>query len=328
MFTHHAPGFAEATGPSPRLVQVISAPAHEGPVYAADEDALYATSVPRPGPDGPVVDILRLDLDGERFPLGSERLEVLLPDANAANGMTLDREGRLVVCEQGGPTRPARIARVDRAGGAIEPVVGAWGGRPLNSPNDVIVASDGAIWFTDPIYGHLQGFRPTPALGDHVYRHDPDIGVTSVVADELDKPNGIALSPDERTLYVTDSGANQEPGSFHPERPHHVVAYDVRGGHLSGRRLLAVTSPGFPDGLKVDADGRVYVSASSGVLVLSADGDLLGEICVAGAVNFCFGGPGGNVLFITADTGIWAAVLQARGPDQARGRPVGAAKGA
>ena len=165
-------------------------------------------------------------------------------------------------------------------------------------------------------------------MGDHVYRHDPGTGRTAVVADDFDKPNGIALSPDERTLYVTDSGANQEPGSFHPDRPHHVVAYDVRGGHLSGRRLLTVTARGIPDGLKVDAEGRVYASAADGVQVFTPAGDPLGEIALPGAVNFCFGGPGGDVLFITADTGIWAALLAARGPRPPRARAASAAKGA
>jgi gluconolactonase len=309
MFTHHSPGFAEATGPSPRLVQVISAPAHEGPVYAADEDALYATSVPRPGPDGPVVDILRLDLDGERFPLGSERLEVLLPDANAANGMTLDREGRLVVCEQGGPTRPARIARVDRAGGAIEPVVGAWGGRPLNSPNDVIVASDGAIWFTDPIYGHLQGFRPTPALGDHVYRHDPDIGVTSVVADELDKPNGIALSPDERYLYV---------GNWDPERKV-IMRYEVLPSGDVGPGAVLYDTTGAPgedaiDGLKVDRLGNLWFCGPGGVWVLSPDGEHLGTLRLPEAPhNLAWGGEDGGTLYITALTGVYRIRLGVTG---------------
>jgi gluconolactonase len=137
-----------------------------------------------------------------------------------------------------------------------------------------------------------------------------------VVADGFDKPNGIAFSPDGATLYVTDSGANQAAGSFHPERPHHVLAFDVvaEGRRLGARRLLAVTAPGFPDGLKCDADGRVYVSATSGVLVLSPEGDLLGEILLPGAVNFAFGGPGGHVLFVTTDTAVWAAVLDATGP--------------
>jgi gluconolactonase len=176
------------------------------------------------------------------------------------------------------------------------------------------VASDGAIWFTDPSYGHLQGFRPEPIVGDYVYRHDPMTGETDVVADSFDKPNGIALSADESVLYVTDSGANQEPGSYHVTRPHHIRAFDVTGGgRLSGERLFAVISPGFPDGLKVDRDGRVYASSFSGVQVFDPDGRMLGEIRLPGAVNFCFGGAERNLLLITTDSAVWAAGLAAKG---------------
>src|SRR5215471_8075581 len=123
---------------------------------------------------------------------------------------------------------------------------------------------------------------------------------------------GSPFSPDESVLYVTDSGANQETGSFYAHLPHHVIAYDVdHGRHLVNRRLFAVTNPGFPDGLKVDADGRVYASSFSGVQVFSPLGDLIGEILLAGAVNFCFGGLAGNVLFITTDDAVWAATLAA-----------------
>jgi gluconolactonase len=178
----------------------------------------------------------------------------------------------------------------------------------------VVVGADGAVWFTDPSYGYLQGFRPSPEVSDYVYRHDPFTGETDVVADGFDKPNGIALSPDRRTLYVTDSGANQEPGSYHVNRPHHVKAFDVVDGRrLIGERLLAVVTPGFPDGLKVDAAGRVYMSSSSGVQVRAADGELLGEIHVPGAVNFCFGGAELNRLPITTDSAVWAAALAAKG---------------
>ena len=194
--------------------------------------------------------------------------------------------------------------------GARTVVADRWRSRRLNSPNDVVVAPDGAVWFTDPSYGHLQGFRPPPEVGDHVYRWDPVSGAVDVAADGFDKPNGIALSTDGSTLYVTDSGANQTPGSFHVDRPHHVEAFDVVGGdRLSGRRLFAVTAPGIPDGLKIDSDGRVLVSSDTGVLVLSPEGHLLGEIAVPGTVNFTFGGIDGHVLFITTDTAVVAAVL-------------------
>jgi gluconolactonase len=288
------------------LVRVAEIDAHEGPVYVPDEDALYFTTVPQRDARGvPRVQIKRLTLDGEST--------VVRADANAANGMTLARDGRLLVCEQGTLAAPARITAFAPASGDVEVLVAGWRDLPLNSPNDVVQASDGAIWFTDPTYGFLQGFRPRPAVGDRVYRFDPDSRRLEAVADGLDKPNGLALSPDERTLYVTDSGANQEPGSFYPERPHHVVAFDVAASSLTGERVFADISPGFPDGIKCDADGRVYVSSSSGVQVFSPDGQRLDEIELPGAVNFCFGGPASNVLFITTDTAVHAAELAAKG---------------
>jgi gluconolactonase len=193
-------------------------------------------------------------------------------------------------------------------------IIDQWRGLSLNSPNDVAVRSDGAIWFTDPSYGFLHGFRPEPQLGDFVYRFDPASGCLDVVADSFSKPNGIAFAPDESVLYVTDSGANQEPGSYHIGLPHHVIAFDVLGGRkLAAQRLIAVTNPGFPGGIKTDEAGRIYVPSASGVQVFSPDGDLLGQISLPGAVNFVFGGPDRNVLFITADNALWAAVPDTRG---------------
>jgi gluconolactonase len=313
------PEFAAALGPAPRLALVAETDAHEGPVYVPGEDALYFTSLPRtadiPAPGTPEAYIKRLALDGLSFPVDPARLSVIPARVNMPNGMALGRDGRLVVCEQGTRAEHARISRVDPTTGAVETVVDAWSGLRLNSPNDVVVKSDGTIWFTDPSYGFLQGFRPEPQAGDHVYRYDPGSSRLSVVADGFDKPNGLAFSPGERALYITDSGANQEPGSYHVRRPHRIVAFDVRdGSHLGPGRLFAVTTPGFPDGIKVDRAGRVYASSAAGVQVFSPAGDLIGQISLPGAVNFTFGGPGGDVLFITTDTAVWAAVLNTTAP--------------
>ena len=309
-FTSYDGAFSAVLGAESRLHHVVDVDAHEGPVYAADEDALYFTTLPREG----VVEIKRLALDGERFPLEAERVSTVPARPTLANGMTLAGDGRLVVCEQGDLAHRARISTVDRATGRTSTLVDRWHGLALNSPNDVVVRRDGTIWFTDPSYGFLQGFRSEPQVGDFVYRYEPRTGGLAVLADSFVKPNGLAFSPDESVLYVTDSGANQEPGSFHADLPHHVIAFDVVGGRrLANQRLLAVTTPGFPDGIKVDEDGRVYVSSFSGVQVLSPEGDLLGQINVPGAVNFAFGGPARNVLFITTDTAVWAAVLDTRG---------------
>jgi gluconolactonase len=305
--------FDDALGEAPRLALVVEADAHEGPVYAASEDALYFTSVPRRTARGPGVAIRRVQLDGGRFPVAPGAISTIRPEANAANGMTMDAAGRLIVCEQGSMTSPARIARMDRDGGELESLVLACDGAALSSPNDVVVASDGAVWFTDPSYGHLQGFRPPPEAADAVYRHEPWSGRTARVTDAPDKPNGLALSPDERVLYVADSGADQGDDGFHPERPHGVVAFDLGDDGRAGPGRPVATTPGAPDGLVVDAAGRLYVCCSPGVQVLAPGGDLIGEIRLPGAVNLTFGGPGDDVLFITADTGIWAVATTAKG---------------
>jgi gluconolactonase len=308
-FTAYAPQFEEVVGEGPRLALVVETDAHEGPVYFADENALYFTTLPKPGVDGAAsVQIKRLDLDQP------EQVSVLVEEANAANGMAPDREDGLLVCEQGSRAEHARICRLDRLTGERETVIDHWHGLRFNSPNDVVCARDGSIWFTDPSYGHLQGFKPEPMVGDSVYRYDPATEQVEVLADSFDKPNGLAFSPDERVLYVTDSGANQQPGSYHVGRPHHIKAFDVIDGRrLVGERLLAVTTPGFPDGLKVDSEGRVYASSFSGVQVHDPSGLLIGEIRLPGAVNFCFGGPERNLLFITTDTAVWVADLAAKG---------------
>ncbi len=304
------PRFDDVLGDDPQLVKVADVDAHEGPVYA--DGALYFTTLPDDGD----VSIRRLDLDGldgqGQTPRGLS-LTTVREHANAANGMALAPDGRLIVCEQGSLDAPAGITIVDPVTGDVETVVDSLAGLPLNSPNDVVVAGDGTIWFTDPSYGALQGFRPEPAHGDFVYRYDPASGRLRVVASDFDKPNGLAFSPEERVLYVGDSGANHEPGTFDPRRPHHIRAFGVDGGRLADDRLFAVTTPGFPDGIKVDSEGRVYASASSGVQVFDSAGELIGEIRLPGAVNFAFGGPDRNILFVTTDTAVWAAVIDAKG---------------
>jgi gluconolactonase len=264
-----------------RIDLVVETDAHEGPVHVASEDALYFTT------SRPQVAIRRLAL-------ATGRVSTIRAHTDAANGMTLGLDERLIVCEQGSPNRAAAITAVDRATGAVETIVDRWHGLPLNSPNDVVVAGDGAIWFTDPSYGYRQGFRPLPTLRDRVYRFDRRTEELRVVADGLDKPNGLAFSPDGSTLYVGDNGT-----------PHRLLAYDVLDGRrLAGRRVVDVFPSGHPDGIKVDGDGRIFASTPTGVRILDADGRRLGELPVPGAVNFTFAG---DTLLITADTAIWAA---------------------
>jgi len=291
---------------------LIETNAHEGPVYVPDEHALYFTTVPEPGPKN--IAIKRVQLSGEEFPFAAPALETVQFPSNMANGMTLDREGRLVICEQGFKETPARIGRLNLKTRTIETVVDHWRGLRLNSPNDVVVKSDGTVWFTDPNYGELQGFKGASELGTYVYRHDPSTGATVVVADNFNKPNGLAFSPDESVLYITDTGANQAPGTYFVGLPHHVRAFDVHEGrHLRNERLFAVVAPGVPDGIKVDRQGRVYTSSATGVQVFTPEGDLLGEIPAPGVANFTFGGPKNDVLFILCDTVIWQVKLQVSG---------------
>jgi gluconolactonase len=270
--------------------RVVATDAHEGPVFVEDEDALYFTSVPHRNGGPPIVAIKRLDL-------ASGRISIVRAEANVANGMTLDPAGCLLVCEQGTMSRPAQISRFDCVDGHLETVVDSFDGKPLNSPNDIVVKSDGTIWFTDPSYGWIQGFRPKPQLPDAVYRFDPLTGDIDCVADSFDHPNGLAFSNDESTLYVGDSG-----------EPHHVKSFDVVDwGRLENERVFVEIQPGYPDGLKTDANGHVYVSSLAGVQVFDSDGMPLDLIPVRDSVNFAFAG---DALFITNDTAIWKADLK------------------
>lgn len=317
-FIQHTDEFLDVIGSEPKRQVVIETDAHEGPVYIAEEQALYFTTVPRsvsvPLAGFQRVAIKRLDLSDPTFPLPDSALRTVREPSNMANGMTADLEGRLVVCEQGTLSDPARVSRLNLLDGGVTTVTDQWRGLRYNSPNDVVVKSDRTIWFTDPSYGALQGFKPAPMVGDYVYRHDPETGETTVVADSFNKPNGLAFSPDESILYINDSGAIQGPGSYDVKLPHHIRAFDVVDGrNLAHDRLFAVVTPGIPDGLKTDVDGRVYSSSASGVQVFSPTGRLLGEILAPGVANFTFGGSTHQTLFILADTVIWAVELDVAG---------------
>lgn len=218
------------------------------------------------------------------------------------NGNTLDREGRIVHCEHG----ERRIARTERDGTRRGLATHHAGGR-LNSPNDVVVARDGSIWFTDPPYGILSDHEghqaPMEQAGCYVYRLDPPSGELSVVVDTMHHPNGLAFSPDERILYVADTHAAIEPSS-----DRHILAFDVIDGReLTGRRVFAMIDPGVADGLRVDVHGNVWTSAADGIHVIAEDGHELGRILVPEVTSNCvFGGPDGRRLFITASSSLYA----------------------
>ncbi|KIG17217.1 Gluconolactonase [Enhygromyxa salina] len=304
------PGFLAVLGDGAKVEELVQTNAHEGPVYL--DGALYFTTVPVdvsiPIEGFKQVAIRRLDLD-------SGQLHTVREPSNMANGMTLDRAGNLIICEQGTKTTPAAISRLNPRTNEYTKLVEEWFGLPFNSPNDVVVRRDGSIWFTDPSYGFVQGFKPAPLLGNFVYRFEPESQRLSVVADNFNRPNGLAFSPDETILYINDSGAAQGAGPYQPQLPHHIRAFEVSAGgeHLEQDRLITVVTPGIPDGLKVDSAGRIYSSAGNGVQVYSPDGRMLGLIEVPGVANFTFGGPNNDTIYMMADTAIWSAKLSATG---------------
>ncbi|MFT4925206.1 MAG: gluconolactonase [Phenylobacterium sp.] len=312
-FVIYDEAFYQVIGKDPTLTLVAETSAHEGPVYYQPWNALLYTTAPV-DTDIPLIGYKSVSID--KIDLATNTVSTLFADTNMANGMVLDGD-RLLVCEQGTFAAPAAISAIDlsQQGDKAVPLVDQWDGLRFNSPNDVVVKNDGTIWFTDPSYGYLQGFKDAPQLGEYVYCFDPTTGYVTAVADSFIKPNGMVFSPDHKTLYVTDSGAIEEPGSYYVDQPHHVLAFDVSDNNrLSGQRLFAIVNPGIPDGIKVDSEGRVYVSCATGVKVYQPNGSLIGEILAQGACNFTFGGADNNQLYICVDTSVYVANLNATGP--------------
>ncbi len=267
----------------------------EGPVYLRDQRALVWSDVP----------------NNRMYTWTAEHGgSVFREPSNYSNGNAVDRSGRLVTCEH----FTHRVSRTE-PDGTIVPLVDNYRGKRLNSPNDLVVKSDDSIWFTDPPYGILsnyEGVQQESAVGGNfVYRLDPATGELSVVADDFDKPNGLAFSPDESVLYVADTG-----GTHTPNGPHHIMAFDVaEDSQLENSRVFAEVSPGFSDGFRVDASGNVFTSAFDGIQVYSPDGELLGKILVPerATANCAFGGDGNSTLFITASTALYAIETSTRG---------------
>ena len=231
--------------------------------------------------------------------------------AGYPNGSTLDGLGRLVTCEHGN----RRVTRTEHDGSQTV-VADRFEGKRFNSPNDVVVASDGSVWFTDPSYGidsDYEGYRAESEIGAcHVYRVDPVTGAVRIAADDFDRPNGLAFSLDERRLYVADTRAN------------HLRVFDVADdGALSGGEVLADCTVGAFDGLRLDDAGRIWVGAGDGVHCHDPDGTLIGKLRVPEtAANLTFGGRKRNHLFVCATTSVYAILLSvtgAPGPRTARG---------
>ncbi len=228
-----------------------------------------------------------------------------------ANGHAVDRQGRLISCEHRGRC----VSRIEHDGRRTV-LADAVDGKRLNSPNDVVVKSDGSIWFTDPTYGIDSDYEgdaaPSEIGGSHVVRIDPASGAVQPVITRMAKPNGLAFSPDERSLYVADTGA-----SHAPDGPRHIrrfaIAPDGRGVADDGP-VFATCSVGLFDGLRVDVAGNVWVGAGDGVHCLDPDGTLIGKIRIPEVVaNVCFGGPKRNRLFICGTTSLYAIYVRTTG---------------
>ena len=234
---------------------------------------------------------------------------VFRKDSNFSNGNTRDLEGNLVTCEHG--TRRITRTEVD---GTISVIADNYNGKKLNSPNDVVVKSDGSIWFTDPDYGILsdyEGYKSDMEQpGCFVYRVDPKNGTVHIVADDFKKPNGLAFSEDETTLYISDSGQSHDPNG-----PHHIKAFDVvEGCKLKNGKIFVDVSPGVPDGIRVDIHGNIWSSCKNGVICFDPMGNQLGKIKIPQIVsNLTFGGDKRNLLFITATHSLYAVYVASSG---------------
>ncbi|GHB42932.1 hypothetical protein GCM10007094_35340 [Pseudovibrio japonicus] len=198
--------------------------------------------------------------------------------------------------------------------GSVKTLVDRFQGKKLNSPNDVVVHSDGSIWFTDPAYGietDYEGFQAEQEQdGEHVYRFDPVSGECKRVADDFACPNGLAFSLDQQTLYIVDSG-----GTRYQSGEHHIRKFAVNAdGSLSGGEVFAECESGFFDGFRLDTQGRIWTSAGDGVHCYHPDGTLLGKVFVPEEVsNLCFGGLKRNRLFITASSSVYSVLLATTG---------------
>ena len=289
------PEFRRVLGRSPKLVQIADRQGFsEGTAWSPDGFLVWS--------DIPLDRILRWD------PKGGVRL--LRYRGGNANGNTFDRQGRMLTCETSG-----RRVSITERDGTVRTLVDRYRGGRLTSPNDVVVKSDGTVWFTDPDYGALD-----PQLGhrekaeqdrNRVYRYDPATGELTAVSEGFDKPNGIAFSPDEKHLYVGDTGRTH--GEF---RNHHLVRFEVAsdGRSVKQGRVFCVVDPGVPDGFRFDVDGNLYVGAGDGVQVFNQDGEVIGKIKTAEAVGNCsFGMADYDTLFIAASKQVFMVRLNAQG---------------
>ncbi|MEM5318418.1 SMP-30/gluconolactonase/LRE family protein [Paraburkholderia sp. JHI869] len=267
----------------------------EGPVYVPAGRYLLWSDIPNDR-------VMRWDET-------DDRVSVFCQPANYANGHTLDRHGRVVRCEHGSRS----VTRTEHDG-RVTTLASHYHGNRLNSPNDVIVKSDGSIWFTDPTYGidtDFEGHISTPEIGaSNVYRIDPHTGECEIAAADFVRPNGLAFSPDEKRIYIVDSGVTHVPNG-----PRHIRVFKLSNDHrLEGGEVFASCTAGMFDGIRVDSAGRLWAGAADGVHCFSPDGTLLGKVLTPEPVaNVTFGGPQMNMLFMCATTSLYAVRLPVNG---------------
>jgi gluconolactonase len=314
--------FAEIVGRTPNLIPIATGFGFtEGPVFLKDPKGPGGMLLVTDQIHNSIYSIRWNGLDAKGTMTSSSWQEPRLfrNPSGVADGQTPDLQGNLLTAETTG--RRVSITRSFAANlKSPEPqapsLVDHYQGKPLNSPNDLVVKSDGTVWFTDPSYGSLQ-FPPQPAeLPNNVYRYDPSTKQLTVVEPGLVMPNGIAFGPGEKTLYIIDSGAIQGPRTYFSYLPHRIYRYDVSrdGRSLENKSLYANVSPGFPDGMRLDEKGNVYVGTLEGIHVLNPQGKLIGKFLMAKqTANLAFGGVDNNILFITSSNTVWAVKLNTRG---------------
>jgi gluconolactonase len=267
----------------------------EGPVYFGDARCVLWSDIPNNR-------IMRWDE-------GTGRASVYRAPSNFSNGNTRDRQGRLVTCEHGG----RRITRTEYDG-SVTVLIDKFDGKPLNSPNDIVVKSDDSVWFTDPpfgILGNYEGNVATPELATNVYRFDPKTGRAIVATGEVNRPNGLAFSPDEKKLYVIEAGAN----------PRVFRVFDVNDDKLSNGRVFITAEPnGTPDGFRCDVEGNLWCgwgmgnAQQDGVKIFNPAGAPIGFIALPErSANLCFGGVKRNRLFMAASHSLYSLYVNTQG---------------
>jgi gluconolactonase len=266
----------------------------EGPVWMGDANCLLFQDIPN---------------DRTMRWIEGQGVSVYRAPSHYANGQTRDRQGRLVAC-----SHRSRCLYRTEYDGRVTKLIDRHDGKRLNSPNDVVVKSDGSIWFTDPLYGisnDYEGGRQASEQPPAVYRFEPETGEIRIVAGDFDGPNGLAFSPDETRLYIAETGNQTKPS---PRQYIRVFNVGPDGATLSGGDIFHKIEPGCCDGLRVDEYGNVWSSAGDGVHCVSAGGELLGRIFLPHRVsNLTFGSLAKNRLFIGGSTTLYAIFLNCRG---------------